>query len=160
MANRKISEGRQTLHFIGLALIVIGMLTFLSTFVTAAMNFGNFSNFDGQVQSSAFRAIAGMIMIMLGGVLANIGRAGLAGSGVVLDPEQAREDLEPWNRMAGGMTKDFLDEAEIDLSGLGAGSKAAPDFADQLRKLHALREEGILTEAEYEREKAEILERN
>ena len=160
MATRKISEGRQTLHYIGLALIVIGILTFLSTFVTAAMNFGNFDNFNGQVQSSAFRAISGMVMMMLGGVLANIGRAGLAGSGVVLDPEQAREDLEPWNRMAGGMTKDFLDEAEIDLSGLGSGSKAAPDFADQLRKLHALREEGILTEAEYQREKAEILERN
>ena len=38
---------------------------------------------------------------------------GLAGSGVVLDPEKAREDVEPWSRMAGGVVKDALDESGI-----------------------------------------------
>lgn len=160
MANRKVSEGRQAIHYIGLALLLIGVLTFMSIFVSIAMNFGNFNNFDGQVRSFVFRAISGMGMMMIGTVLAIVGRVGLAGSGIVLDPEQAREDVEPWNRMAGGMAKDFLDEADIDLSGLGGGREPSPDFTDQLRKLHALREEGILTEEEYQREKAEILERN
>lgn len=86
-----------------------------------------------------------------------IGRAGLAGSGVVLDPQRAREDLEPWSRMAGGMVKDTLDEAGISL---GGSTRNEPDFADRLRKLHALKEEGILTEEEYQRKKEEILERN
>lgn len=43
---------------------------------------------------------------------------GLAGSGVVLNPRQARSELEPYTRMAGGMVKDALDEADINL---GAG---------------------------------------
>ncbi|MEM6692170.1 MAG: zinc ribbon domain-containing protein, partial [Planctomycetota bacterium] len=46
-----------------------------------------------------------------------VGARGLAGSGVLLDPEQAREDLEPYSRMAGGMVKDAMTEADIDLSG-------------------------------------------
>lgn len=32
-----------------------------------------------------------------------------AGSGVILDPEKAKEELEPFSRMAGGMVKDALD---------------------------------------------------
>jgi hypothetical protein len=136
---------------------VLGLLTFGSVFVTGVMNFGNFHDFDGQVRSAGLRAVAGMAMFMAGGVLMGIGRAGLAGSGVVLDPQRAREDLEPWSRMAGGMVKDTLDEAGISI---GSAGRSEPDFADRLRKIHALKEEGILTKEEYEREKAEILERN
>ena len=44
-----------------------------------------------------------------------IGGRGLAGSGVVLDPSQARQDLEPYSRMAGGMLGDALDEADVNL---------------------------------------------
>jgi hypothetical protein len=40
---------------------------------------------------------------------------GKAGSGLVLDPQQAREDVEPWSRMQGGVIKDTLDEAGINL---------------------------------------------
>jgi hypothetical protein len=96
-------------------------------------------------------------MFMSGSVLMVLGRAGLAGSGVVLDPERAREDLEPWARMAGGMMKDGLDEAGI-VVGTPAGKRA--DFAQRLRELHALHQEGILSNEEYAREKAEVLERN
>jgi len=35
----------------------------------------------------------------------------------VLDPEKAREDLEPYSRMAGGMVKDAMDEAAVKLGG-------------------------------------------
>jgi hypothetical protein len=45
----------------------------------------------------------------------SIGARGAAGAGVILDPDQAREDLEPYSRMAGGMVKDVLEEADVDL---------------------------------------------
>lgn len=156
MANREVSEGRKAIYVLGQIISALGLLSFGSVFVTAVMNVGNFNDFDGQMHSSALRAFGGIALLMTGGVLMGIGRAGLAGSGMVLDPQRAREDLEPWSRMAGAMVKDTLDEAGISL---GGSTRDEPDFADRLRKLHALKEEGILTEEEYQREKAEILER-
>ena len=141
MANRNVSEGRKLLYVTGQILIVVGVLTLLSVIATGAMLF----------------AVPGMAMFMSGSVLMVVGRAGLAGSGVVLDPERAREDLEPWARMAGGMMKDGMDEAGI-VVGTPAGKRA--DFAERLRELHALHQEGILSDEEYAREKAEVLERS
>ena len=65
-----------------------------------------------------------MVLMILGGIVAGIGRRGLAGSGAVLDPKKAREDLEPYSRMAGGMIKDALDESGIKL---GQPNAAAPE---------------------------------
>lgn len=97
--------------------MVIGALSFFSVFITFAMNFGNFDNFEANAKSSMFRAFGGMALIFFGGVVRRIGARGLAGSGVVLDPEQAREELEPYSRMAGGMVKDALGEAGVNLGG-------------------------------------------
>ncbi|MDZ4858079.1 MAG: SHOCT domain-containing protein [Candidatus Hydrogenedentes bacterium] len=157
MANRNVSEGRKAIYYIGGALSIIGVLTFFSVFISAASNFGDFSNFAERGRSQFMRAIIGMGAMAAGGVLMGIGRAGLAGSGVVLDPERGRKDLEPWSRMSGGMLKDTLDEAGINLGNVGTASK--PDFADRLRKLHALHLDGILSQEEYEREKAELLDK-
>ena len=110
---KQIPPQRQSLYYAGMAVSVIGLLLFLSTFVTFIANFGNFDNFVGQAQSSAMRAFGGMAMLMAGGVMMGIGARGLAGSGLVLDPEKARKDVEPWNRMAGGMTQDALSEIEL-----------------------------------------------
>ena len=96
-----------------MAISGVGFLLFLSTFITGAMNFGNFENFEGQARSSMFRAIGGMVLIVIGQVIRRIGARGLAGSGVVLDPEQAREDLKPYSKMAGGMLGDALDASDI-----------------------------------------------
>jgi hypothetical protein len=90
---------------------------FASTFFTFMMHFGDFSNFEANAKSDGFRAFGGMALIFLGAILCNVGSRGLAGSGVVLDPEKARDDLEPYTRMAGGMAKDALDEAGISLGG-------------------------------------------
>ena len=90
----------------------------LVTFVT---NFGNFENFESNAKSSLVRAFGGMLLIIVGGIIANIGARGVAGSGLKLDPEQAREDLEPFSRMGGGMLKDALDEADIHPGG-GSGA--------------------------------------
>ena len=63
------------------------------------------------------------MLLIVGGFMRRVGAYGLAGSGVILDPEEAKEELEPFSRQAGGMSKDFLEEAEIDLSNLGGKSE-------------------------------------
>lgn len=84
---RKIPPERQTLYYVGMGLTLLGVISFFSVFITGAMNFGNFQNFDGQVRSAALRGIGGMILIIVGNVLMSIAAKGLAGSGIVLDPE-------------------------------------------------------------------------
>lgn len=110
---RRISEERKATYYLGAALMVAGGLTFLSVFITGAMHFGDFSDFESRTKSSMFRAILGMVLVVVGGVIRAVGSRGLAGSGVVLDPERARSDVEPYSRMAGGMVKDALDEADL-----------------------------------------------
>lgn len=108
-----ISPERKGLFYFGTVLMVIGVLSFLSTFVTFAIHFGDFSNFAANAKSDMFRAFGGMVLIVIGTVLRGVGARGLAGSGVVLDPEGARRDLKPYSQMAGGMVRDALDAAEI-----------------------------------------------
>ena len=76
-----------------------------------------FDNFEANARSSMARGVGGMALLIIGGFVRGIGARGLAGSGVVLDPEQARRELEPYSRMAGGMVKDALDEADVKLGG-------------------------------------------
>lgn len=112
---KQISEGRKGAYYFGTGLMVLGGLLFGSVFVSFAMDFGDFSNFEGKVKSGMFRAFGAMVLLGLGGFIRGIGARGLAGSGVVLDTEKAREDLEPYSRMAGGMVKDVLEEADVNL---------------------------------------------
>ena len=114
---KHISDNRKAAYYIGMVLMVIGGLLFFSVFITGAMNFGNFNNFEANARSSMFRAAGGMALLIIGTIVRGIGARGLAGSGVVLDPEKAREELEPYSRMAGGMVKDVLDEADVKLDG-------------------------------------------
>ena len=89
-------------------------------------------------------AIIAIGIIVVGGVLTALGRAGFAGAGLVLDPEHTRKDVAPCSRLSGGILADTLDEAKIDLSG-------QPDlpFDKRLRRLEQLRKDGLVTEAEY-----------
>ena len=164
MIKRQISPERKTLYRAGQIIGVLGLLMFLSTFVSAALNFGDFSNFESDTRSMALRAVIGMIMMLLGAALTTIGFAGAAGSMLNLDPEKAREDLEPWARMSGGLTKASLDEMGIDVpriaNALGSGDNAPGESIEsRLRGLHALYRDGILSEEEYLREKQELLDR-
>ncbi len=113
----QISEERRTVYYLGVALMVVGGLLFASVFVTFAVHFGDFSNFESRAKSEMWRALLGMGLMIVGGIVRRIGARGLAGYGVVLDPEKAREELEPYSRMTGGMVKDALEEAQIDLGG-------------------------------------------
>jgi hypothetical protein len=115
---KTIPPERQMAYYLGLGMMVIGFLLFFSVFITSCQHFGDqsphdFGRFASNAKSSMFRALAGMGLIIAGGIVRGIGARGLAGSGVVLDPEQARKDIEPWNRMAGGMAGDALSEVPL-----------------------------------------------
>lgn len=111
--NKQIPPERRALYYGGMIMIGVGLLLFLSTFVTFQANFGNFENFEGRARSEMSRAFGGIILIMIGGFLMNIGAKGWSGSGVILDPEQARKDVEPWSRMGGGVVQDALSEMDV-----------------------------------------------
>ena len=112
-----ISEERKTAYYIGMGLQILGGLLFASMFVTFMMHFGDFNNFEERAKSGMFRAFGGMALMIIGGIVRGIGAKGLAGSGVVLDPAKARDELEPYSRMAGGMVKDAIDEMKINPRG-------------------------------------------
>lgn len=104
--SRDISDGRKFAYYLGMGMGLLGFLSFFSVFVMVAVG----------GKPTPAPAVFGMGLIIVGAFIHSIGRAGLAGSGVVLDPKQARDDLEPYSRMVGGMVKDGLDEADIHLA--------------------------------------------
>lgn len=128
--SRDFSDERKGAFYFGSALIVVGLLLFLSVFVTGIMDFGNFDDFNGKAKSSGIRALGGMALMVIGGIVRNVGARGLAGSGLVLDTKRARGELEPYSRMSGGMIKDALDEADIDL---GSKGSAKPEQVVMIR---------------------------
>lgn len=128
---RRISGERKAAYYIGIALMGLGMLMFamhVLSFAGAmegAMDSGSIgmrSNMPSMVTP-----ILAIGLIAVGAFVRSIGARGLAGSGVVLDPEGARDDLEPYSRMAGGMVKDAVDESGLELGGRRAeASDEAP----------------------------------
>lgn len=104
---KDISSSRKTLYYVGMGMIGIGFVLFMSTFVLViffdpfAMSFNPMGN-----------AIIGFIMIAVGGFIQQIGARGAAGSGMILDPKKAREDLHPYTSAFGGMVSDVLDEVK------------------------------------------------
>jgi len=155
MANLEIPPERKLLYYLGLGLVILGVLVFGSVFFTSIFAMGNIGQFDRLFQSVGLRAFAGIAMIVVGRVLMSLGVRGAAGAGLILDPRQARRDVEPWSRMAGGVIKDALDE-----TGLSKGSSSEPgrvSFDEKLRKLHQLYQDGIITEQEYRAKKEQIL---
>jgi hypothetical protein len=156
MPQRQISPERKAIFYIGLAVAAIGFLCFISVFISDALNFGDFTDFKERNRSEGIRAVLGMLMIVAGFIIALIGRRGLAGVGLKLDPEEARRDVEPWARMSGGILKDTLDEAGIELGRQPPG-EGLP-FDERLRRLQKLRDEKLISEQEYQITKKKILE--
>ena len=138
----EISEGRQLLYYIGMALTAIGLLLFFSVFFSAFSRSSSEPSFDTRIMvetpdghsfpmpgqgpaprqprsfqdrsnDMAKRAFGGMALMLVGGILINLGRAGLRGSGVILDPHGARDDLKPWSQAAGGMLDDALGSSHV-----------------------------------------------
>lgn len=162
MTQRHISPERKTLYYIGMALAIVGAISFASTFFTFMWHFGDFSNFESNARSDGFRAFGGMVLMIVGSIVMGIGAKGAAGSGLKLDPQQMRRDLEPWARAKGGLMKDTLDEVGIDpqkiIAGLSGGGSSGEPLEQRLRGLHALYKDGILSEEEYLSEKQDLLD--
>lgn len=107
--SNKISDERKALYYIGLGLIILGFILFISAFFT----FGSDDIFFEGTSSFMARPLVGMICMIIGSVLMNIGEKGTAGSGLILDPEKAREDLKPHNIAKGKMINDAVENIDI-----------------------------------------------
>ena len=122
-SRRAISKRRKGLYTLGVALQVLGALLFIASFFgfACAGKRAVTAPFTGNYHEVAdplnwwFGAVVGVIVLAIGGFLRHIGARGIAGGGLVLDPDRAREDLSPWARAGGGLLKDALDQ-----SGLGS----------------------------------------
>ena len=108
-SSNNISSERKTLFYLGRALMGVGFILFFSVFVTFAFA----DPFMLMGSNPMAPGIIGFIMIFAGTLISNVGAHGKAGSGMVLDPEQAREDLRPFSRQAGGMLNDALEAADL-----------------------------------------------
>lgn len=108
----EISPDRKLMFYGGMALTVIGFILFLVPFFTIISSMGSFSQFGAERFGSSARsfiwAVFGMILIVAGQFLRSAGAKGLAGSGVVLDPQRAREELSPYSEAVGGMVRDAV----------------------------------------------------
>lgn len=115
MAKKEISEERKVLYYAGMIITGIGVFLFMSTFFTF-MNPDRFLMGEVSMGSIMSRPLIGFVMIAVGGFMRTVAARGVAGSGLVLDPKKAREDLSPWSSMAGGMINDALSETKIGTS--------------------------------------------
>lgn len=169
MPNNSISPERQAAYYAGNAISGLGLILFLSNFFimpTAMTRPTSFDNFGRQASEDmtnfAARAIGGMILIGIGQAIASMGKLGAAGSGVVLNPEQARKDVEPWSRMVGGVVSDALDEVKLPVT----ESKSAPvspsdderPAIERLSEIKVLLDKGMLTQDEYEAKRKSIID--
>ncbi len=92
----EISTTRKLIYYSGLTITVIGMVLFVSVFFRHDMRYGR----------------EGWVMILIGVILMAIGSRGLAGSGLLLNPKKARQDLKPHTTAIGGMVSDVFDGME------------------------------------------------
>ena len=142
--NRNLSDERKAAYYAGMIISVIGFLTFGSVFVSGAI--GEFSNFESDTRSMAVRAVVGMGMMIVGAIVMSVGSRGLHGSGVLIDPQRQRKDLEPWARMQGGMADDALSEMKTlekiaDRLADGRDDEAKPEVKVRCRSCSALNDE-------------------
>lgn len=125
---KQISEERKKLYNAGLVVMIVGGCLFALPFIvgpiviiTGILGVEGISDGPGKMVvllPIAFGgAFLGFGLIAAGGIMRSIAARGTAGSGLILDPEKAKDDLEPWARMGGGLVKDVLDEADVNLGG-------------------------------------------
>jgi len=101
-----ISRERKAAYYIGKIMMVIGFVLFLSMFFHIGRAISGQIPFDSP--PPVINSVIGMVLITAGAVVSNIGARGIAGSGLKLDPEEAREDLKPFNEARGKMINDII----------------------------------------------------
>lgn len=104
----KISGERKAIYYIGIVFIVLGVILFMSSFFVKTD-----PGFSMETPSFFKRAVIGMICMIVGSVISAIGRLGAAGSGILLDPEKAREDLKPFSEATGKMINDAIENIDV-----------------------------------------------
>lgn len=110
----KITKGRKITYYVGMVMVVLGFILFISLFFSVASYINNpVDPFDGKSVPSFENSILGMILMIVGFFVMNIGAQGAAGSGLVLDPKKAREDLKPFNEAKGQMINDVISNIEV-----------------------------------------------
>jgi hypothetical protein len=135
--NKEISKERKILYYAGMALMGIGFLLFISVFFSGVSMMNNPLSFT-QGPGFMTRGLIGFVMVAVGAVLRGIGARGAAGSGLLLNPRKAREDLAPYTDALGGMARDAVDAFK------GQGSeapKAEPQVMVRCRACRALNDE-------------------
>ncbi|QEL15284.1 hypothetical protein [Limnoglobus roseus] len=137
-----IPPDRQAMYYGGMVLSGLGLLLFLSNFcVIASLADRGHVSVPSVSSGPSFggffaRGLGGMLLMAAGRGLTAVGQSGWAGAGVVLNPQQARKDLEPMNRAAGGLLNDVLEEVDA----LKA-SPAEPTVKVRCRACRALNDE-------------------
>jgi hypothetical protein len=105
---KKLSRERKGLYYLGMGLMIVGVILFMSSFFVGFSDDPFYNPTD-----SIGNSVIGFVMIGVGGFIMNIGARGAAGSGLILDPDKAREDLRPYTSAAGGMLNDALEEVDL-----------------------------------------------
>lgn len=108
----QISGGRKAAYYGGMALIAVGFVLFLSAIPVMMSGGTSFARAQSSMGTAAFLSFGGIAVIIVGNLIRGAGARGLAGSGLKLDPEQARKDLEPYSKMAGGMVQDAVSQVK------------------------------------------------
>lgn len=140
---RTVSPERKNLYLVGIGMQAIGGLGVIVCFIgftmtgfMAAESFGERESpmpwFVGFAICAAF--VGG------GAAVCRVAARGVAGSGLVLDPQRAKADLEPWARTAGGLVRDVVDEAGVGRTD-GNGERAEPDVKVRCRECRTLNDE-------------------
>lgn len=115
MKSNKIPTWRVVLFYAGSVMGVIGLLMFLTPFLSVglvAFSSDAFA-FEDTIFGSFGVAVIGFIFILLGSSLRSLGKYGAAGSGVILNPKQAREDIKPHAKAVGGILNDAFEEVDV-----------------------------------------------
>jgi len=136
MGKQQISRKRKAIYYSGMGVMVLGGLLFLSNFFIDPFSdpfsgplSGPFSDPFSSMKGMAVRGVGGIVLLLVGAIMMVVGIRGAAGSGLVLDPEKARDDLSPWARTAGGLVKDALDEVRTS----PAASSSVPETIVKVR---------------------------
>lgn len=113
----EIPDWRVLVFNLGTVLAAVGLIAFLGTFAVVGMTlmqvpFNTSSTYA--MKHAVGMSGVGFFLMVTGNALRAIGARGLAGSGIVLDPARAREDLKPYARMVGGMIADAVKELDTE----------------------------------------------
>ncbi|MGE0141919.1 MAG: zinc-ribbon domain-containing protein [Planctomycetota bacterium] len=111
----QVSDSRKSLHAFGTILVAIGAVVAIGGAISFFSSFGS----PGDMFAESFPpkgfliAAGGILLTGVGRGLRHLGARGIAGSGLVLDPERAADDLAPWARTGGRLMRDAVDASGL-----------------------------------------------